>query len=409
MGIILKILIVSPVFWPEAFRVNDVAKHLVVEGHKVEVLAGHPNYPEGRYFPGYTIWGPWSENWEGSRITRFPQIPRGRGSVLRLAMQYSSFVMFGSLRILMRAPWDWDVIFVFQTSPVTAALPAILARKLSTARAVVWVQDLWPESVEAVGIQFPPLLKKVLREVSSWIYRRFDQVLGQSDAFLVKLKDLGVESSRLQCVPQWADEVSGGASGAIESAWDDGFIILFAGNLGRAQGLETVLKAAEFSRDITNLRWVLMGDGVLKSWLEEEVVRRGLQGQVLIPGRRPPEEMSTHYARADVLLVALGRDEALACTIPGKLQASLAAGKPILGAVDGEAARVILEAGAGWVAPAGDAVRLAEEVRRISKLPAEELAKVGGRARAYYSAYFSMGAGMAKILRAFNPQSTPIR
>ncbi len=317
--------------------------------------------------------------------------------------------MFGSLRILMRAPWDWDVIFVFQTSPVTAALPAILARKLSTARAVVWVQDLWPESVEAVGIQFPPLLKKVLREVSSWIYRRFDQVLGQSDAFLVKLKDLGVESSRLQCVPQWADEVSGGASGAIESAWDDGFIILFAGNLGRAQGLETVLKAAEFSRDITNLRWVLMGDGVLKSWLEEEVVRRGLQGQVLIPGRRPPEEMSTHYARADVLLVALGRDEALACTIPGKLQASLAAGKPILGAVDGEAARVILEAGAGWVAPAGDAVRLAEEVRRISKLPAEELAKVGGRARAYYSAYFSMGAGMAKILRAFNPQSTPIR
>lgn len=405
----MKILIVTPVFWPEAFRVNDLAERLAKLGHAVDVLAGHPNYPEGRFFPGYGWLGPWSEKWRGVDVIRFPQVSRGRGQGWRLALQYASFALLGALRLLARGRWDWDVVFVFQTTPVTVALPALLARILACARAVIWVQDLWPDSLDAVGFRLPAPLMGRLRRFCSWIYRSFDMVLGQSDSFLPKLEAMGVSRERLVCVPQWADESLGTPPEEVLPLWGDGFTLLFAGNLGRAQGLEVILEAAERTKCIPELHWVLLGDGVLRGWLQEEVLRRGLQGRVFLPGRRPPSEMPVHYARADALLVTLGRSEGLACTIPGKLQACMAAGKPILGVVDGEAARVITASGAGWAVPTGNLEMMVEVVRRIVKTSPEWRAQAGEQARAYYLTHFSVAVGLEKILRVLGDHSSPDR
>jgi colanic acid biosynthesis glycosyl transferase WcaI len=392
-----KILIVTPVFWPEAFRVNDLALAWIERGYEVEVLAGHPNYPEGSYFEGYAWHGPWREQWGKIRILRFPQFPRGQGQAWRLALQYASFVVFGSFRVLIRRAWDWDRIFVFQTTPVTAALPALLATRLSGAKSVIWVQDLWPDSLQAVGMRFPDLIQRGIRAMSSAIYCSFTKVVGQSQAFLPRLQELGVEKGRLHCVYQWADEGAPPPPGSITPAWAPGFTVLFAGNLGRAQGLASVLEAADLSREIPGLQWVLMGDGSLRPWLLEEVKRRGLQDRLILPGRRPPEEMPFHFAAADVLLISLGDDSVLARTVPSKLSSYLAAGRPVLGAVAGEPARVIQASGAGMAVPPEDPRALASAVIAMRGLSPEALKAMACRGQAYYAEHFTKAACMAQL------------
>ena len=392
-----KILIVSPVFWPESFRVNDLAAAWADKGYEVEVLAGHPNYPEGSYFKGYTWHGPFKEEWSGVRILRFPQVPRGRGQAWRLALQYVSFVVLGSLRVIVNRGWCWDAVFVFQTTPVTAAIPAILAARLSGAKSVIWVQDLWPDSIRAVGIRFPAPLQRTVEKLSSAIYRSFSRVVGQSQAFLPRLRELGVEEERLRSVYQWADESQPSPGGSVAPAWGSGFTVLFAGNLGRAQGLECVLEAADRSRGVPGLQWVLMGDGVLRPWLLEEVARRGLEGRVILPGRRPPEEMPFHFSRADLLFISLGDDPVLARTVPSKLSSYLASGKPILGAVMGEPARAIHESGAGMAVAPKDPETLAEAVVLMRGLSDETRAEMGQCGRAYYESHFTKVGCIAQL------------
>lgn len=403
----MRILIVSPVFWPEAFRINDLAAHLASQGHEVDVLAGHPNYPEGRLFEGYRWFGPWRERWQGLNILRFPQVPRNQGQAWRLALQYLSFALLGSIRLLAHGRWNWDAVLVFQTTPVTAALPALLAGRLSGGRSVIWVQDLWPDSLEAVGLRLPVPLKRLAARLSAWIYGRFDQVIGQNEAFLPRLEAMGVAASRMACVPQWADEGTQTPPGEVTLAWGPGFTVLFAGNLGRAQGLESVLEAADLSREVPGLQWVMMGDGALREWLAAEVERRGLSGRVLLPGRRPAGEMQAHYERAEVLLVSLRRDPALADTLPGKVQACLAAGRPILGAVEGVAAQVIREAGAGLVVPPEAPEALAAVALRFMGGTELERAEMGARGRAWYESHYSQAACVAQIEKALIGQRIP--
>lgn len=276
-GLMPKILIVSPVFWPESFRVNDLAAIWAEKGYEVEILAGHPNYPRGRYFPGYSWHRPLEESWSGVTILRFPQVPRGQGQNWRLGLQYASFVIGGTLRLIARGRWDWDRVLVFQTTPVTAAIPGLIAAKVSGAKSVIWVQDLWPDSLRAVGIHLPDPMERLVQAMSAAIYRAFTVVVGQSPAFLPRLEELGVEEGALRCVCNWGDEIPKEDEREGVPAWGEGFTVLFAGNLGRAQGLASVLDAAEQCREATDLQWVFMGDGVLRPWLMEEVRRRGLE------------------------------------------------------------------------------------------------------------------------------------
>ncbi len=388
----MRILVVTPHYWPEPFRVADVAAALKARGHHVEVLTALPNYPSGRFYEGYGLRGPYHEEHEGIGITRVPVCPRGNGGALRLALNYASFAISAAVKAILLGRRKWDVAFVFQLTPVTAIFPAAAIRALYRVPVAIWVQDLWPESVVSTGIGRSRLVYSAARAVSAWLYRRCDRVMGTSRAFQPRLEMLGVAADRFEYLPQWAEGFfehrSEGAAVPL-GPWSEGFPVMFAGNLGRVQALDTLIRAAELLRDDDDIRWVFVGDGSRRQWLQDEVALRGLEQKVFLLGRHPARDMPAFYARAGAMLVSLKRDETMALTVPAKVQSYLAAGRPILGSIDGEAARVIEESGAGWVAPADDPVGLAEIVKRMKSLPAAELDAMGARARAYSAAQFA--------------------
>lgn len=397
----MRVLLVSQYYWPEPFRVADVAAGLRQRGHEVEVLTGLPNYPAGTLYPGYGLAGPYAEEHEGVPVRRVPMVPRGGGGALRLLLNYASFALAGALRALGLARRRWDVVFVFQLSPVTAIFPAVVLRGLRGAPLVAWVQDLWPESVASTGFGRSRALYAGARAVSGWLYRRCDRLLGTSPAFGARLERLGIPAARFEHLPQWREDLpAGAAQGLPGGAWAQGFPVLFAGNLGRVQALDTILEAASLTRDDPELHWVFVGDGSLRGWLEDEVRRRGLEGTVFLLGRHPAAAMPAFFERAGALLVSLKRDEAMALTLPGKVQSYLAAGRPILGSIDGEGARVIHEAGAGWAARADDPAALAALARRLKALPDEERAEMGRRGRAYSDLHFDREACLDRLERA---------
>ena len=335
-------------------------------------------------------------------------MPRGAGGALRLLLNYVSFALTASLKAISVGRRRWDVVFVFQLSPVTAILPAVVIRALYRTPVAIWVQDLWPESVASTGLGRSRALYAVVRAISAWLYRRCDRIAGTSRAFQPRLEALGVPGWRIAYLPQWAEDFFDRRSRDIQIAdepWSSGFPIMFAGNLGRVQALETVLAAAELVREDEDIRWVFVGDGSQREWLEAEIARRRLQEKVFLLGRHPAEEMPAFFAKAGAMLVSLKRDETMALTVPAKVQSYLAAGRPILGSIDGEGARVIEDAGAGLTAPASDPAGLAEIARRMKSLSPDERSAMGERGRAYSLRHFARERCLDELERVLHDAS----
>ncbi|MEO7794166.1 MAG: glycosyltransferase family 4 protein [Thermoanaerobaculia bacterium] len=388
----MNILLVSQYFWPERFRVNDLVTGWEERGHQVTILTGIPNYPVGKPYPGYSAFGPASERFGRSRVVRVPLIPRGGGGALRMASNYLSFAISASLLGPLRCRGPFDLVFVFQMSPVTMAIPAALMRFVHRAPMVMWVQDLWPETLVAAAAVRSHLLLGLVGRLVRGLYRRSELVLVQAEEFTSSVVERGAAAERVRYLPNWAESfyrpvpVEAGASALAELP--QGFVILFAGNLGEVQSLETALAAAEHLRDLSHVHWVFMGDGRRRAWLVEEIVRRGLGGNVHWMRMRPAEEMPAWLSAADALLITLRDDPALARTLPGKLQSCLACGRPVLAALGGAGAEVVRRAGAGLVGPAGDVEALAKNARELVAAPAEARARMGLSGREYFLAHF---------------------
>ena len=384
----MRILVVSHYFWPENFRVNDLVAELGRRGHEVTVLAGPPNYPEGRIFPQYRREPGRYAVYEGAEVVRVPVVTRGR-SRLRLALNYLSAMLSGaSLGTWRLRGKPFDAIFVFQPSPITTCLPAILIGRLKRAPVLLWVLDLWPETLSAVGVVRSPWLLALIGLVVSFIYRRCDLVLGQSRAFQPNIEKYAGDSSRFRYFPSWAEPLFRASLAAVEPApevqeFQDTFNVLFAGNIGEAQDFPAILDAAEALRHRADIRWLIVGDGRAAEWVRAEIGRRGLEEAVRMLGRHPIERMPAFFRGGDALLVTLKSDPVFAMTIPGKVQTYLATGLPLIGMLDGEGARVIEEAGAGFVCPSGDGRALANRVARLAELPPGERVAMGARGVAY--------------------------
>ena len=384
----MRILVVSHYFWPENFRVNDLVAELGRRGHEVTVLAGPPNYPEGRIFPQYRREPGRYAVYEGAEVVRVPVVTRGR-SRLRLALNYLSAMLSGaSLGTWRLRGKPFDAIFVFQPSPITTCLPAILIGRLKRVPVLLWVLDLWPETLAAVGVVRSPWLLALIGRVVSFIYRRCDLVLGQSRAFQPNIEKYAGDSSRFRYFPSWAEPLFRASLAAVEPApevqeFQDTFNVLFAGNIGEAQDFPAILDAAEALRHRADIRWLIVGDGRAAEWVRAEIGRRGLEEAVRMLGRHPIERMPAFFRGGDALLVTLKSDPVFAMTIPGKVQTYLATGLPLIGMLDGEGARVIEEAGAGFVCPSGDGRALANRVARLAELPPGERVAMGARGVAY--------------------------
>ena len=384
----MKLLIVSQHFWPETFRINDVARSLRDAGCNVTVLTGQPNYPEGAVYPGYRAAAVRHESFDGIKVVRVPLVPRGRAGSVRLALNYLSFIASASLfgRWAFRKT-RFDAILVYGTSPILQAIPAILLKTLHKAALVTWVQDLWPESLVVTGHVRRPGLLAVVDAVVRWIYRRNDLLLGQSEAFVpvIAAKAPGVpvhfHPNPGDIVRDSADSSGGGHD------FGPGFHLVFAGNLGKAQALPTILEAAELLRDEQDIGIHLVGGGSETGWLREMIAARGL-ANVRLAGRFPQEAMPGIFAAASALLLTLGRSDILEQTVPSKLQAYLQAGKPIVASIDGAGADVVRRAGAGVALPAEDAAALAGAIRTLARTDAASRAVMGSLGQAYFAQHY---------------------
>ena len=396
----MRILIVSQYFWPENFRINDLTQELVKRGHSVTVLTGIPNYPAGKVFDTFKADPKAFDHYAGAKVCRVPMFARGTGS-LRLLLNYLSFV----LGACFFGPWklrgqDFDIIFVFEPSPVTVGIPAVLVGRLKQAPVVFWALDLWPETLAAVGVVRSPRVLAAIGRLVGFIYNRCALVLGQSRGFLENIAKYCDDSSKIRYFPSWAEDVfcQGEIKTAPEVALQEGvFNVLFAGNVGESQDFPAVLDAAERLKHNPNIRWLVVGDGRMTDWLCAEVERRGLEQCFLLLGRFPVERMPSFYAHADALLVSLKRDPAFSLTIPGKVQSYLMAGLPLLGMLDGEGANVIQSAEAGLVCAASDATGLAQSVLQLAAMTRGQRLRLGINGRDYANKEFNREVLMNRL------------
>jgi colanic acid biosynthesis glycosyl transferase WcaI len=389
----MNILIITQYFWPENFRINDLAVSLSGRGHQVTVLTGTPNYPEGKFFKGFGWFKKNTDVYKGVKICRVPIIPRGQGSKILLTFNYISFVISASIFGPIFCRQKADLIFVFEPSPITVAIPAILLKKIKKAPLFFWVQDLWPETLSAVNIvsKGNPIYKLMTKLVKS-IYSKCDRILVQSRAFEESIRKHISKEKPLFYFPNCAEKLYQPVPINIKSPENNempkGFRVMFAGNIGFAQDFETILTAANLLKDYHEIKWVIIGDGRARSWAEEKLTNIGLSDAFHFIGKHPVEKMPIYFSYADVMLVTLKKDPIFALTIPAKIQSYLACSKPIIAGLDGEGARIAHESGAGLACNSENPQALAEIVLEMYNMPENQRKQMGNSGRKYFEENF---------------------
>ena len=387
----MNILIVTPHFHPENFRINDFALEFQKRGHKITVLTGIPDYPGGKFFDGYGIFKKSREKFNGVKIYRAPLIPRGSGSNIRLALNYITFVIgaiFTSFFIIRN---KLDIIFVFEPSPITVGLPAIFIKKIKKIPICFWVLDLWPESVvSARNIKFR-IIPRLLNPIVKFIYKHSDKILVSSRGFIRSIEEKGISRKKIQFFPQWAEPLfkpvrtKNNLLGKIPK---ESFKIMFAGNIGEAQDFPSVLKAAKSLKNNKNIQWLILGGGRKAGWVKDKIIEYGLENCFHMLGSFPIEKMPEFYTTADAMLFSLKDEYIFSITIPAKVQSYLACGKPILAMINGESSKLINDAGAGLTCSAEDSVGLSNNILKMSKISSNEIKKMGENSINYYKKYF---------------------
>ena len=304
----MRILIVTPHFHPEILRVNDLAADFINRGHSVSVLTSIPNYPKGFFYEGYGIFTKNRETYNGIKIYRAPIIPRGSGSNFRLSLNYISYVLGGIFTSIFFIKKKIDVIFIFESSPITVALPAIFVKKIKKIPICIWVLDLWPESVVSGGNIKSNFIPSLLNPLVKFIYDKSDKILVSSNGFVDSVKDKGVNIEKIEYFPQWAEDLFKPVDANFEllpnTVPKESFKIMFAGNIGEAQDFPSIIEAARILKD-ENIQWLILGDGRKSKWVKEKIKDYKLEKCFHMLGSHPLESMLSYYALSDALLFSL--------------------------------------------------------------------------------------------------------
>ena len=385
----MKVLLVTQYFYPENFKSNDIAFELAKRGYQVDVLTGIPNYPGGKYYKGYGVFKRRLERVKGVRIYRALLLPRAWGAGLSLALNYSSFAFFASFwAAFLSLRRKYDAIIVHENSPVTQGIPAVIAKKIRKTPLYFWVLDLWPESLISAGGVKNGRIISFFESITRYIYNNSDKILISSNGFAESILAKGDYKEKLIYFPNWGEDVFLSSPKSQIPDLPEGFIIMFAGNIGEAQDFDSILEAAKELREYSDIKWVFVGDGRRLSWVKEYIASNNLAETVYTLGKLPLEAMPALFKRADVMLVSLKDEPIFNLTIPAKLQAYMAAARPVIGMLNGEGADIIKKASCGAVVNAGNARGLADEVLRISKLDKEALESMGQSGFSYYASNF---------------------
>ena len=378
----MKILVVSQHYWPEPFPSTDLCEGLAARGHEVHVITDVPNYPMGYIYPEYQGGKRRQEERNGVKIYRTFTVGRRNNIVFRM-LNYYSFSL-SSTAFSRKLPKDFDAVLAIQSSPIMMVRAALSYAKRTKKKTAFYTMDLWPASLAAGGVGENSPIYKLFGSVSRRLYRKADRILITSQMFRGYLQEnFQIPDERIGYLPQYA---AAQFDHLPEVPQKDTVDLMFAGNVGAAQSLTTVLKAAKLLQQAGNLRWHIVGDGSELENLKAMAQEQGLDN-VIFHGRKPPEEMPRYYAMADAMLVTLTDDPFIGMTLPAKVQSYMAAGKPVLAAANGEIPQVLAASECGFCAPAGDSIAFAEAVRKFMDSPQRQ--KLGQNARAYYEKHFT--------------------
>ncbi len=408
-----RLLIVTQHIWPENFRINDMVDGFLADGIVVDILCGFPNYPHGEWFSGYTANSPKREDYHGATLYRCREIRRKGNTSLRIFLNYISFPITAALS-LHKLPGGYDAVLCYNTSPVLMSFPAILAARKFKAPLTNYVLDLWPENLYSVLNIQNKALRGIASAVSDWHYRRADRLIAMSEGLHLRLRArVGTKNAkgclerekRYAVIPQYCEDfydcnasdhatTDCAITNTTPSENDENtpFTILFAGNFSPAQSLDTALAAMALVQETapaTNLRLMLVGDGMSRDALQAQAKALHLGHAVQFCASVAPTEIPALAATADALLIPLSDSADLGLTVPAKFASCMAAGKPLLVAMNGEGARIAQESGGALVSEAANATALAQHMLALEKMPQAALDALGHAAYAYYKAHYN--------------------
>jgi glycosyltransferase involved in cell wall biosynthesis len=386
----MKILLISQYFSPENFKINDLIFSLKERGHEITVLTGKPNYPKGDFFDGYSWNSSDLEIINDIPVYRTNLFPRGNGGAVRLFLNYISFAIFALFKIK-KIQGPFDIIFVYQTSPVTVGIPAVFAKKIFKAPIYFWVQDLWPESLKAAGGVKNLYVLSFFNSLTKWIYNNSRKVLIQSNGFREYILNQGIPDDKIIFYPNLTESFYKPMKEVKECQeffQNEFFNIVFAGNIGEAQSFKTIIEAINNIKELP-VKVIVIGEGRYKKTALRLIKEKRLESHFNFIGSFPPTEMPKFFFHANALLVSLKKNKIFSLTIPAKIQSYLACGKPVIASLDGVGANIIIDASCGVVSPAENSVFLSEKIKELMSIDKSELDKMEINARAYYEKEFN--------------------
>lgn len=382
----MRILIVTQYIYPENFKSNELAFELAKRGHHIDVLTGIPNYPEGVYYQGYGLFKKRIEQKEGVTFYRCIQTPRGRkASGVGLACNYVSFVFFATLWVLFFFVWRkrYDAIITHEPSPITQLIPAIILGKIRKTPVYSWIMDIWPDAMKnSVSEKLYNKIAPLLTRITEWTYKNSHKILITSKGFETLICRNNDYHNKIVYYPNWSIDLKAIPTDYPIPDLPEGFKIMLAGNLGEAQNLDAIGEAMVLLKDIQELKWIFVGDGSWKKWLDDFIIDHQLQKTAYTLGRFPGEAMATFYQKADAMLISLrGGFIDLDMTVPARMQSYMSAGRPVIGMIGPGVQELIAESDCGYAVPAGDYIALADVIRNkvLTDRPAFERKGANGR------------------------------
>ena len=387
----MKILIISQHYWPENFRVTDIAETLVSLGNQVTILCGLPNYPKGYVFDDYKHGKNRIQEHNGVKIIRAKEIGRRHGIFFRF-LNYWSFPHYGK-KMIKKIDKDFDIVLFNELSPIMSGEPAIKYAKKNNKPLIMYEMDLWPESLLAGGITNKSFIYKHYKKVSAKIYSQFDKIIVSTKEHIPYIKDLpDCKDLDIEYLPQYADTIF--EESDFGNVDNDAIDLMFAGNIGKAQSLDIIIKAASLLKDDSRFKFHIVGSG---SELDnvKKLATELKTDNVVFYGQRPLEDMPELYKIADAMLVTLEDKPYANMTIPGKVQSYMAVGKPIIGCINGACSNFIKNNEVGFSCPSGNSQALMD---LIKNLDLKELEIIGEHSKNVYFNKYCKSIFMNKLV-----------
>lgn len=398
-----RLLVVSQHFWPENFRINDIVAGFTADNIIVDVLCGLPNYPKGEWFENYSYSKPRRQKYKGAEIFRSGEIRRKGNTSMRIFLNYISFPIFSVFSLPRLHGRKYDAVFCYETSPVLMMFPAIIYAKTHRVPLTTYVLDLWPDNLYSVLPIENKVLRKIVSGVSNWHYRRSDKLIAMSDGLAERLQQVvGERNIPITVIPQYCEDfyAEDVHDTTLKKRFSGHFKILFAGNMSPAQDLENLVAAMRIvnqKEKNNNILCLLVGDGMSKDDLAEQIQQENLQDSFVFCGQQPPEDIPKWTGIADVLFAGLAKSDNLSLTVPAKITSYFAAGRPMLVAADSAAAEVAENSGAALVSPAGDSELLAQNILQLYHGTSLSLQKMGENGKKCYIENYKRDILLAKL------------